>query len=228
VARARRPTNSDGKKAERRRGQRFVVAVPLEASWCGPDGKAQKAEAIARQVNINGGFLEMASYPEVGSRITLTNFMSAATAEARVLATPSSREGVSQGIIVELVAPTESFWGVSLQVKKAVLELLTLEKALLAEGIDPRLLGEYREAVEFVRHASSVVQRLRERQLQDVEDDDVHALATADRVRRANSLCREVITDLDSGKMNGHTKGLDDLRKSLELASERLRQKIPV
>ena len=47
----------------------------------------------------------MANYPEVGSRITLTNFLSAEAAEARVLAIPNSREGVSHGIIVELIVP---------------------------------------------------------------------------------------------------------------------------
>src|SRR5262245_58894474 len=108
-----------------------MVAVPLETSWCGPDGKAVKADAVARQVNTRGGLLEMATYPEVGSSISLTNFLSAVTAEARVLATPYSREGVSQGIVVELVVPSDKFWGVSLQVKKTGLELHSLEESLM-------------------------------------------------------------------------------------------------
>ena len=228
VARARRPTSSDGKKTERRKSQRFHVAIPLEASWCGSDGKAEKADAIARQVNINGGLLEMSSYPEVGTRITLTNFLSAVTAEARVLATPSSREGVSQGIIIELVVPSEDFWGVGLRAKKAVFELHHLEKSLVAEGIDLRLLGEFREAVGLIRITASVVQRLRERQLQGAEDEDVHSLATMDRIRRATNLCRELVADLDSGKVNTRTKGLEELRKSLDQACERLRHKRPV
>jgi len=68
--------------------------------------------------------------PEVGNRITLTNFLSAETAEARVLATPHSREGVSHGIVVELIISSESFWGVNLQVKKASVELQKLEDSL--------------------------------------------------------------------------------------------------
>ena len=105
-------------------------------------------QAIAKQVNANGGFLEMTIYPPVGSRITLTNFLSAETAEARVLATPSSREGVSHGIIVELIKPSDSFWGVNLQVKKTSVELQKLEKSLQAEGIDFRLLNEFRDTVD--------------------------------------------------------------------------------
>src|SRR5437879_8010901 len=124
---ARRGTSPDGTKVERRKAQRFPVTVPIEVSWRGLDGIAIKEQAIARQVNANGGQLEMSIYPEVGNRITLTNFLSAETAEARVLATPHSREGVSHGIVVELIVSSESFWGVNLQVKKASVELQKLE-----------------------------------------------------------------------------------------------------
>src|SRR5579883_1296481 len=106
---ARRPTAADGTKLERRKETRFPVSVPLEASWKGPDGVLVKEEAIARQVNAHGGLLEMGNYPEIGTRVTLTNFLSAETMDARVLATPNSREGVAHGIIVELVSPNESF-----------------------------------------------------------------------------------------------------------------------
>src|ERR1700722_2085865 len=107
---ARRGTSPDGSKTERRKTTRFLVTVPIEASWRGPDGMAIKEQSVAKQVNENGGLLEMKNYPEVGTRITLTNFLSAETTEARVLATPYSREGVSHGIIVELITPSETFW----------------------------------------------------------------------------------------------------------------------
>ena len=113
---ARRPGAADGTKLERRKETRFRLTVPVEATWRGADGVLMKEEGVARQVNAHGGLLEMANYPEIGSRVTLTNFLSAETMEARVLATPSSREGVSDGIVVELVSPSESLWGVSLQV----------------------------------------------------------------------------------------------------------------
>src|SRR5271165_1843890 len=101
---ARRGTSPNGTKIERRKAQRFPVAVPIEVSWRSSDGQVRREQSIARQVNGNGGQLEMSVYPDVGSRITLTNFLSAQTAEARVLATPQSREGVSHGIVIELIA----------------------------------------------------------------------------------------------------------------------------
>jgi len=219
----KRGTSPDGSKVERRKTQRFPVTVPIEASWRGSDGTAVKEQAVAKQVNANGGLLEMANYPEVGSRITLTNFLSAEAAEARVLATPSSREGVSHGIIVELVVPCESFWGVNLQVKKTYVELQNLEKSLRSEGIDLRLLNEFRDAVDYVRTAAVIVQQLRERQMHGRDDDDIVATLIAERIRRATNLCLEVITDLDAGKVSDGTKGVDELYLSLEQACDRLR-----
>ena len=221
---ARRGTSPNGAKTERRKATRYAVTVPIEVSWRGLDGIAIKEQAVAKQVNAQGGFLEMANYPELGGRVSLTNFLSAETAEARVLATPSSREGVAHGIIVELVVAGESFWGVNLHAKKTNVELQKLETALQSEGIDPRLLNEFRNAMDYVRSTSAVVQQLRERQLHGRDDDDVTALLVDDRIRRATNLCMEVATDLDAGKLSGETKGIDELYNSLDQACDRLRR----
>jgi hypothetical protein len=220
---ARRGTSPDGSKVERRKARRFPVIVPIEVSWRGPDGMAIKEQAIARQVNANGGQLEMSTYPDVGSRITLTNFLSAEAADARVLATPQSREGVSHGIVVELIVPSESFWGVNLQVKKASVELQKLEDSLRSEGIDLRLLNEFRDAVDYIRTAAVVVQQLREQQMHGRDDGEVVLLLTAERIRRATNLCLEVVTDVDAGRVTHDTKGVDELYRSLEQACDRLR-----
>ncbi len=220
---ASRGTSPDGSKQERRKNPRFLVTVPMEASWRGPDGVAFKAQAVAKQVNANGGLLEMENYPEMGTRITLTNFLSAESVEARVLATPHSREGVSHGIIVELIVPNESFWGVNLQTKKTSVELQKLEKSLRAEGSDPRLLNEFRDAADFIRTASLAAQQLRERQLHGRDDSEVAAVLVAERIRRTANLCLEVLSDIDNAKVSSETKGVDDLFQSLEQVCDRLR-----
>ncbi len=104
----------------------------------------------------------------MGSRITLANFLSAQTAEARVLAAPHAREGVANGIVIELIVPNESFWGVDLQVNKTIVELQNLEKALQCEDIDLRLVKEYRDAVDYIRTAAGTLQQLRECQFRGV------------------------------------------------------------
>jgi hypothetical protein len=218
-----RGTTPDGSKVERRKSLRFLVAVPIEASWRNSDGVPVLVQAVAKQVNANGGFLEMTIYPGVGSRITLTNFLSAESAEARVLATPSSREGVSHGIIVELITPSDKFWGVNLQVKKTSVELQKLEKSLQAEGIDFRLLSEFRDTVDTLRTTALAVQQLRELQLKGRDDSEIISMLVTDRVRRATNLCHELIADIEAGKMSTEIRGVDDLYDALEQACDRLR-----
>jgi hypothetical protein len=223
AAMSTRGTTPDGSKVERRKSHRFLVAVPIEATWRNSDGVPVTVQAVAKQVNANGGFLEMTIYPNVGSRITLTNFLSGGTAEARVLATPSSREGVSHGIVVELISPSDNFWGVNLQVKKTSVELQKLEKSLQAEGIDFRLLSEFRDTVDTLRTTALAVQQLREFQLRGRDDGEIVSLLVADRIRRATNICRELVADMDAGKMSSHIKGFDELCDTLEQACDRLR-----
>jgi hypothetical protein len=220
---ASRGTAPDGSKAERRKSHRYPVAVPIEASWRNLEGIPVLVQAVAKQVNANGGYLEMAIHPTVGSRITLTNFLSAESAEARVLATPSSREGVSHGIIVELITPSDSFWGVNLQVKKTSVELQKLEKALQAEGIDFRLLNEFRDTVDSIRTTSLAVQQLRELQLKGRDETEIKSMLVSERVRRINNLCQELVADIDAGHLSHGVKGVDELYDSLEQACDRLR-----
>jgi hypothetical protein len=220
---ARRATNSDGSKVERRREQRFAVHVPLELSWRGPDNEVVKQEATARHVNLNGGVLEMMQQPEMGSRVTIANLISAETAEARVLATPSTREGVAHGIAVELIVPDESFWGVDLQVKKASIELQKLETSLRESGIDLRLLKEYRDAVEYVRAVSGSVKQIRECQLEERSDSEVISALCADRIRRTTTLLMELFSDLDADRISADMKGVEEFYRSLEQNLNRLK-----
>ena len=220
---AARSTSPDGSKEERRKTSRFLVAVPIEATWRNPEGVPVLVQAVAKQVNANGGFLEMTQYPTVGGRIMLTNFLSAESAEARVLATPNSREGVSHGIVIELITPSESFWGVNLQVKKTSVELQKLEKSLQAEGIDFRLLSEFRDTVDALRTTALAVQRLREFQLKGLDADEIVSVLVEGRIRRATNLCHELVADIDAGKVSSEGKEVDDLYDSLEQACDRLR-----
>jgi hypothetical protein len=224
----KRAMSSDGTQVELRKNRRFTVAVPIEVSWRGADGIAVKEDAIARQVNAHGGFLEMSVYPDLGGRVTLANFLSAQTADARVLATPHGREGVANGIVVELVAPNEGFWGVNLQIKKAGIELQSLEKALQSEGIDLRLLKEYRDAVDYIRTAAGAVQQLRECQLRGLDDGELVAVLTNERIRRTIDLCMEVITDVDAGRVKNESKGVEELYQSMEQLRSRLRRVLKI
>lgn len=218
----RRPTAADGSKLERRKETRFPVSIPMQATWKGADGVLMTEEGVARQVNAHGGLLEMANYPDLGTRVTLTNPLSAETMEARVLATPNSREGVAHGIIVELVSPDESFWGVSLQVKKAGVELQRLEKSLRTQNVDLRLLKEFRDAIEYLQAIAGSVQQTRQRQM-DGDEESADSWLVGERIRRTINFCLEVIADFDAGRITEDTKGVPELLESVEQISQRFR-----
>jgi hypothetical protein len=220
----KRPMTADGTDVERRKTRRFPVVVPIEVSWRGTDGIAVKEDAVARQVNANGGFLKMSNYPVLGSRVTLANFLSAQTAEARVLAAPDSRQGVANGIIVELIVPNESFWGVDLQVNKAIVELQNLEKALQCEDIDLHLVREYRNAVDYIRTTTETVQRLRKRNVRAADDGELLSVLATDRIRRAINLCLEVVADLDAGRVGQESNSVHELQQAVQHLQQRLRQ----
>src|SRR5215470_3599699 len=207
----KRPMSADGTDVERRKSRRFPVVVPVEVSWQGPNGMALKEDAVARQVNDKGGFLKMATFPGVGTRVTLANFLSAQTTEARVLAAPDSRPGVASGIIVELIVPNETFWGVDLQLNKTVVELESLEKALKGEEIDLRLVREYRDATESIINITETLRRLRTADPRSSDDQELFAGLAADRIRRANNVCLNLIADLGAGYLRQNAVALEQL-----------------
>ena len=220
----KRPMSADGSRVERRKTRRFPVVVPIEVSWRGNDGIAVRQDAVARQVNANGGFLRMSVYPDLGLRVTLTNFLSAQTAEARVLAAPHAREGVANGIIVELITPNESFWGVDLQVNKTIVELEALEKALQSEEMDLRLVKEYRDAVDCIRKAAGTLQQLRENQFRKIDDGELLTTLATDRIRRTINLCLDLSSDLDASRVKSDSEDLAELYQAVDHLREQLEQ----
>ena len=220
----KRPMTADGTSAERRKSRRFPVVVPIEVSWRGKDGISVKEDAVARQVNANGGFVKMSNYPLSGSRVTLANFLSAQTTEARVLAAPDSRPGVANGIVVELIVPNESFWGVDLQINKTAFELQNLETALRCEDIDLPLMREYRNAVDYIRTITETLQELRKCQTRGSDNGELFSVLATDRIRRANDLCLELIVDIDAGHVRQESKTVDELKQAMQHLQQRLRQ----
>src|SRR6266699_346262 len=136
-------------KTEKRRGVRFPVVVPVEAKWQEAGGKSVKEAAQAKEVNAQGGLLEMKVYPSVGSQLELTNLLSGEAFRARVLGTRRSTDNTMLGVAVELLIPSETFWGVNFRLKKTSAELVRLHHAMQSGNIDPRILREFRRAAQL-------------------------------------------------------------------------------
>lgn len=197
-------------RVERRRGVRFPVVVPLEAKWQNAAGKSVKADAQAVEVNALGGLLDMKTLPSVGSEIELTNLLTQESFRARVVSVRRSADGTPIGVAVELLVPSEAFWGVNFQLKKTSAELVKLEHAMRAGEVEPRILVEFRDAVDYVRKTAWAVQEWQERQLKHHDTQTVLPLLTAERLRRAAQLCDAIAGDLATQEVTRETSRVEE------------------
>jgi hypothetical protein len=214
--------NGPPTKTEKRRGHRFPVVVPVKARWQDASGKGIQVTAQAKEVNAHGGLLEMKNYPSVGSQLELTNLLTNETYRARVVAPRRSKDGQSLGVAVELLIPSETFWGVNFQLRKTSAELFRLEQEIRTGGIDTRILTDFRDAVDHVRKTAWAVQEWQERQLQDHDPRTVLPLLTTERIRRAAQLIDAIAADLTAQEVTPETAGVRDLFQAVGRANQLL------
>ncbi|HEX2664793.1 MAG TPA: hypothetical protein VHM93_18320 [Candidatus Acidoferrum sp.] len=110
-------------KTERRRSSRFPVVIPVEVKWREPGGGLFKESAEAKEVNAQGGLLDMKTYPWVSGNLELTNLLSGQSTRARLVGIRHSEDGAFLGVAVALVFPSESFWDVDVKLTKAGADL---------------------------------------------------------------------------------------------------------
>lgn len=197
-------------KTEQRRGSRFPVIVPVQAKWQDAGGRIVIENAQAREVNNQGGLLEMPNFPSVGSQLELTNLISGETYRARVVAI-RRKEGRVVGVAVELLIASETFWGVNFQLKKTSAELQRLEHAIRTGGIDQRILMDFRDAVDHVRKTAWAVQEWQEREITHHDPQTLLPLLTSERIRRAAQLGNAIVSDLMTQEVTRETPGVDKL-----------------
>ena len=197
-------------KTDQRRGSRFSVIVPVQAKWQEASGRIIIEDAQAREVNKQGGLLDMKIFPSVGSQMELTNLLSGETYRVRVVAV-RRKDGRVVGVAVELLIPSETFWGVNFQLKKTSAELLQLEHSIRTGGIDQRILTDFRDAVDHVRKTAWAVQEWQERQITNHDTHTLIPLLTSERIRRAAQLGNAIVSDLTSNEVTRETPGLDQL-----------------
>ena len=209
-------------KGKNRRSDRYPLVVPVKVKWLEPSGASIIEFAEAKEVNMHGGLLDMRRRPAAGSVIELTNLISTKTASARVVSLRTSMQSEVLGMAVELLTPSESFWGVTFRLKIAIDSLLKLEEAIRSGGMDTVVLREFRDAVDYVRKTAWALQELQERQAQQRDTATVRSLLTEERVRRATQLSKVLASDLDSQEVTDGTTGAADLYRAIESLYQRL------
>lgn len=212
---------------DRRRTKRFSLVVPVEVEWTEVGGVRVREEARARNVGVHGAFLRMTNYPRLRSEVALKNPLSGESTRARVVAIRRSKDGKLQGVAVELLAPNETFWGVTFQLQRSTAQLLEIERALQSRDIDFRVLRELREAVEYLRKTVSTVQQWQDLQIEGEDAYTVLPVLTVARVDRATHLINELAADLEASEVTEVTGGLGDFIRAVERLHDRLNRNSP-
>lgn len=212
----------DPQQDDRRRSDRFPLVVSVALQWHGPSGELLHCEGRAVEGNAQGGFLEIPVPLSMGTEVEVQNLLSGEALRARVVRVRSSKQTELDGVAVAFLSPAPLFWGVTFRLKKATAELRELEQEIKSGGIDPRVLRDFRDAVDYVRKTAWAVQEWQERQTQRHDTATVLPLLTAERVRRATELSRTILTDLADHEITSETAGIVELLRATESLHARL------
>jgi len=108
------------------------------------------------------------------------------------------------------------------RLKAATHELQELEKLVLSSDFSPRVLSEFRTAVDNIRQSAWAVQQWTELQEKKRDPYTVLGILSQERVRRATQINRDLTLDLESLEVGVETQGLAELFRAVERLHERL------
>ena len=88
---------------------------------------------------------------------------------------------------------------------------------------DPRILREFRDAVDNVRKTAWAVQEWQERQSRQQDPLTVLPLLTAEGIRRATQLCDAITAGVAANEVARETVGIDEFFRAIERVHQSLR-----
>lgn len=205
------PVGTTPTRLQRRRSLRVVISIPVNVAWVAKEGKGVTEPAHTEVVSAYGGTLWIKVLPPIPSEVELIQGRTRKSAPARVLRAYPARKDKMARIAVELLAPSETFWGPNYQLQKATSELHQLELTIPTENIDSRVLSEFRQAVDYIRQAAWAMQQWMELQAKGRDPYAVLSLLSAERVKRLTKLNKDLSLDLDATEVSFETAGLREL-----------------
>jgi hypothetical protein len=197
-----------------RRSKRYALRIPIQVKWSVPGQETRVVNAQVKEVNVQGAllqFLDTDSHPPNDAELELMNLFSDKKAAARVSGIRRSPKGMVLGVAIELLNPDENFWGMTFRLKRTTDELFALEQAIKSGDIDPRVLRDFRDAIDYVRKTAWAVQEWQERQVQHRDTATVLPLLITERIRRATQLCNVVSMDMKEHEVAPDTAGVENL-----------------
>jgi hypothetical protein len=112
---------------------------------------------------------------------------------------------------------------ISGRLKKVTTELRDIQQLLTNNPeLDMRVLFEFREAVNHVRHTAWAVEQWLRLKTQKGDTFTVLSMLAIERVRIASELCTGLMMDLDANEVTAETEGMEKLVPSVKKFAERL------
>jgi len=111
---------------------------------------------------------------------------------------------------------------VSQRLQAATDELQKLEKLVLSGDCAPRVLSDFRGAVDSIRQTAWAVQQWSELQQQHRDPYSVLGILEEERVRRAAQIAKDLTLDLESLELGLDTTGLANLFRAIDGLHQRL------
>jgi hypothetical protein len=121
-----------------------------------------------------------------------------------------------------LMQPPANSDSLARRLQRATEELRTLEQLIVSGNFSPRILSDFRSSVDSVRQTARVVQMWLGLQQQHRDPYSVMSTLSADRVRRATQMARDLTLDLQSLEVDFATEGLSELFQAVTALHERL------
>lgn len=208
----------------RRRARRLSLVVHLEVEWQGPGGTTVTERARTKNMSVHGALLLMKNYPRANTVVRLKNPLSGQVAQARTTEIRRSHDGKLVGATVQLLAPNQTFWGLTFQLQRTMMQLTDIEHAFQMQkpSMDFRVLRYLREAVEELVQTASAVQQWQDLQAEGKDAYRVLDALGSARLQRATRLLHDLTADIDACELASENEEFRSFSHSVERLYERL------
>ena len=108
------------------------------------------------------------------------------------------------------------------RLRATTVELQELERSVTSGDLDPRVLSEFRNAVDHIRNTAWAVQQWVGANEQSGDPYAVLPALAAQRVHRATQLANDLCLDLQTVEVTADTQGVGDLYRAVDDLLRRL------
>jgi hypothetical protein len=121
-------------------------------------------------------------------------------------------------------APQGGSSPMSVQITRTISELNQVEQNLVIDGVDPRIIAQFHDAVEHIRQTALSVVQWAELNSTGGDPFEVLPQLEAERMHMLRKLAHNVTADLDSGSLNRFTEGISDVYEVVQALYRGLRK----